>query len=283
LRREKVGHKLPFHIKRLRLACRGLSRDTGPLVLAHLSDLHLRRWTTRHERLLEELGACRPDLLLLTGDFISTRRNSLACLRRLLEGMPRGRTFLVRGNWEATLGPPLRVLREMIAEWGGTLLANESRFVETETARVRIVGLDDIYRGWPSFDEALRTGAADADLTVLLSHAPLTATLLPAESAVDLVLSGHTHGGQVRLPLLWRAVLPPCHGGFTSGLYRLGRTTLYVSRGFGGVGLVPIRFMCPPEVAFLEVSHCCGGDVSASPSTLRTHRIRALRSLLRLR
>jgi len=225
------------------------------LDFAHISDLHLRRWEPQHDRLLETLNGRRLDFVVLTGDFLTTRRTSVECAARLI-GQVRCRCglYAVRGNWEVSYGPPLRRLKEMMRSWGATLLANESATLSAPAGRVRIVGIDDLYCGSPDFLQARLPDGEAAHFTILLSHSPLAASLLPPGHGVHLVLSGHTHGGQIRVPFLWTRLLPRCHGGFSDGLYELGRLRLYVSRGFGAVGILPVRFNCPGEVALFHVS-----------------------------
>jgi len=147
----------------------------------------------------------------------------------------------------------LRELGPMVESWGARLLVNEGMAVSTPAGEVHVVGVDDINRGWPELEAAFNRAGQGVFFRILLAHAPLTVLLLPPGHGVDLALCGHTHGGQVRLPLLWRLLLPPGHGGFVRGLYTVGRMKLYVNTGFGGVGVVPLRINCPPEVAFFRL------------------------------
>lgn len=244
-----------------------LRRGSPPLAMAHISDLHLRQWGPQHDLLVEALRPRGLDFVFLTGDFLTNRPDSLGCLQRLVEQLQcRYGLFACRGNWEVGCAPPLRWLRTMMDRWGACLLVNDSRTVTTHAGRVRIVGLDDMCSGWPDFEAAFKAAAGPSDLTVLLSHAPLAAVVLPEGHGVDLVLSGHTHGGQVRIPFLWRGPLPCCHGGFSDGLYELGALRLHVTRGFGGVGIVPLRFNCPAQVALLRVlAPVCPAGGSTDP------------------
>jgi len=113
--------------------------------------------------------------------------------------------------------------------------------------------VDDLSLGWPNLQEATAEGP-EAAYTVLLSHAPLAARFVGPAMGVDLLLSGHTHGGQIRIPLLWRLALPSCHGGYAHGLYREPWGYHYVSRGYDAGGVITLRFRCPREATFLEVS-----------------------------
>ena len=243
-----------FRIEHVELYHDVLRPGCCPLTIAHISDLHLRRWGPQHELLIETLDTHKVDLVCLTGDFITRRSASIGGVARLIEQMRcRYGVFASRGNWELAYGPPLRRLKSMMGKWGASLLVNESRTVSTQAGLVRVIGLDDLSCGWPDFEAALGSTAEPANLTVLLSHAPLAAILLPGGHSVDLVLSGHTHGGQIRIPLLWHRLLPCCHGGFRDGLYERDALHIYVNRGFGSVGIVPLRFNCPAQVALLRI------------------------------
>ena len=228
--------------------------DHPTVRFAHLSDLHLRRWGPQHEELVETLNGRALDFIFITGDFVSQQRpDTIRVLSRLLDALRAKRgIFAVRGNWEVLHAPPARTLRRIFREAGTELLLNESRTFSCGGKRICVAGLDDLCIGAPDFRMATR-GCTAADTTLLLAHAPLAARLLEPDSAVDLVLSGHTHAGQVRLPLIWRLFLPHWHGGLIEGLYHLPHTRIYVNRGFGSVGILPLRFRCPPEVTIFEI------------------------------
>ncbi len=243
-----------FRVEEVELRHSALRPGVRPLSFAHISDLHLRRWGSEHESLVETINGRALDFVFVTGDILTDRPASMECAARLFALLRcRHGLFAVRGNCEVTLGPPLRRLRPMMAGWGARLLANESQVVTTRAGQVRVMGLDDLNLGSADIEAALESSPQRGEFSVLLCHSPLAAALLPPGPAVDLVLSGHTHGGQVRLPLLWRHLLPHGHGGFTDGLYELGGLKLYVNRGFGSVGIVPLRLNCPAEVAFFRV------------------------------
>lgn len=243
-----------FKVEEIELHHQGLRPGAAPLTFAHITDLHLREWGPEHELLIETINGRDVDFVFLTGDLVTVRPASARCAGRLM-GKLRSRhgLFASRGNWEVAFGPPLHRLTSQVQEWGATLLTNESLTLATDAGRVRVCGVDDLSRGWPDFSAALDATGERADLTVLLSHCPLAATLLPPGHGVDLILSGHTHGGQIRIPFLWRSLLPACHGDFSDGLYELDALRLYVNRGFGSVGIVPLRFNCPAEVAIFRI------------------------------
>jgi len=243
-----------FQVAEIELRKPSLGGQERALTFVHLSDLHMRAWGTQHDRLLAIVNGRDLDFAFLTGDFLSRRPESLELTGRLAGRLrTRSGVFVCRGNWEVVCGPPLRRLRSRLSESGAELLVNESRMVTTSAGVVRVVGVDDLWRGAPDLAAACRADSQEVDFTVMLAHEPLAALLLPEGHGVDLALTGHTHGGQVRVPGVWRWFLPPAHGGFTEGLHELGGMRLYVSRGFG-VGMpLPVRFRCPAEATLFRV------------------------------
>ena len=243
-----------FRLTEMELRHDALAAGGTPLTLVHLSDLHLRRWGREHEELARMVNGWDADFVFVTGDFLSRLPESLELTGRLVRQLrSRYGSFLCRGNWEVVWGPPLRRLKSRVQSWGAELLSNQSRLFHTRAGRVQVGGIDDLWRGAPDLEAACRPAEGGADLTILLSHAPLAATLLAPGHHVDVVLSGHTHGGQVRVPWLWRLFLPPGHGGFTDGWHEVNGVRLCVSRGFGTGGPLPFRFRCPAEVALFRV------------------------------
>jgi predicted MPP superfamily phosphohydrolase len=242
-----------FRAEEIVLTAASLQPGAPPLRFAHLTDLHLRSLRKRHERLVSTVNERRPDFVCLTGDIIGSHPETWELVVRLVSRFEcRHGVFACPGNWEAKCSRRTAEMKRWMARCGVELLVNESRVVETPAGAVRVSGVDDLARGWPNFAEALSCDSG-ARYSILLSHAPLSARMIGQESGVDLVLSGHTHGGQVRVPLLWRMALPSCHGGFVAGLYRMPYGWLYVNRGFGGAAWMPFRFRSPAEVAFFEV------------------------------
>ncbi len=244
--------RIGFRIEEVTIGSSSLPAGAPPLRLCQVSDMHVRAVGPPHRQLVEVINERRPHFVFLTGDLVSRRSDSLSLLGRALSGIECSHgVFACRGNWEVRHGPRLAELKALMADWGVQLLVNESVAVETECGTVRVSAVDDLTAGWPDFQAALAQSDR-ADCTILLAHAPLAARLIDERSGVDLVLSGHTHGGQIRVPVLWRLAQPACHGGFAAGLYRMPWGYVYVNRGFGTVGL-PIRFLCPAEVTFLRV------------------------------
>jgi len=228
------------------------SPGTRPKVrLAQVSDLHLRSMGRLETQLLTALHDSRADLLLFTGDMID-RRLDLWRLETFLRECPAGpRRFAILGNWEYWAGVPTEALERLYDRHGVELLVNRSVEVAVAGTRVRVTGLDDLRGGRPDPSTALESSAPTPNHLVL-AHCPLCrdSVALPAEHPADLMLAGHTHGGQVAVfghPL----VLPEGSGRYVAGWYRDAGPPMYVSRGIG-TSLLPVRLGTPPELVRID-------------------------------
>ena len=233
-------------------------RAGRPLRLLHLGDLHVERVTARERELVDRVVALAPDLVLCSGDLLNTSyvRDPVAweACRWVLERLqaPLG-TFLVSGSPPAD---PEDVVTELVRGLPLRWLRDEAVRIEWEGQSLELIGLSCTHR--PFLDrprlEPLITGPAGL-FRVLLYHTP---DLAPdaAELGFDLMLSGHTHGGQVRLPLLGAIFTSSLYGkAFEMGRYVQGGLTLYVTRGLGMEGSIAprVRLLCPPEVVLWEI------------------------------
>lgn len=221
------------------------------LRLAQVSDLHLHSIGRLETHLLATLHDSRADLILFTGDMID-RRLDLWRLETFLRECPTGpRRFAILGNWEYWSGVPLEAFERLYDRHGVELLVNRSVEVAVAGTRVRITGLDDLRGGRPDAAAALEAGAPSPN-HLILAHCPHSrdAVALPAEHPADLMLSGHTHGGQVAV-LGHPLVLPEGSGRYVSGWYRDAGPPMYVSRGIG-TSLLPLRLGTPPELVRID-------------------------------
>ena len=223
----------------------------GPFVpLAYLADV------------VEMTNDLRPDVVLLGGDYVQRRRAAFLHLgidhrRYIAPGIdvladlraPLGR-FAVLGNHDYRTDAALT--RRALAEAGFTDLTNTGVWLERPGgARLRIAGVDDCRAGRPRLRQALgdlRAGEA----CLVLTHNPDYVERV-RDARVDLVLSGHTHGGQVVLPVVGAPVLPSRYGQkYRAGLVQGPRARVFVTTGVGTIG-PPVRFRCPPEVALITL------------------------------
>jgi predicted MPP superfamily phosphohydrolase len=212
--------------------------------IAHLTDLHTRELGRPEWRLLELLGKEKPDLIVITGD-VTHNDGDAEGTRALLERLhaPLG-VWMVRGNWEIwhLKDNP----REFFESLGIHYLINESRPVREG---LWIVGLDDPRAGQPDPNRAYAQVPAGMP-TITLVHAPAIFQLLAGRT--NLVLAGHTHGGQVRIPFLPPLWMPEASAPYVEGWYERRGTRMYVGRGIG-MSVLPLRFACRPELTIITL------------------------------
>jgi predicted MPP superfamily phosphohydrolase len=215
-----------------------------PLRIAHLTDLHTKGMGRRERHLLELLDAEQPDVIIITGDTVTSgfhydRIRPLLSLLRAPLGV-----WLVRGNWENAM--PLRNERAFYSQLGIHFLLNEAAPIRPG---VWLAGLDDPSTGTPNLNAALATIPSGA-YVILAIHAP--GFFDQAAGRAPLVLAGHTHGGQVHVPFVPVFWKPHDSGRYLEGWYTLAGSQMYVSRGIG-TSTVPIRLLCRPELAIITI------------------------------
>ena len=225
--------------------------------IAQISDLHNASFGENNERLLSLLEEAQPDMIAITGDLIDSRRTDVeVALRFAREAVKIAPCYYVTGNHEARVSAYAE-LKAGLEAAGVTVLENEKVTIQRSGEEITVLGVDD-----PSFladylfgddaevtEQALAELAAEEDsYTVLLAHRPELFQVY-ADSGVDLVFSGHAHGGQFRIPLIGGLVAP--NQGFfpqyDSGLHTQGSTNMLVSRGLGN-SIVPLRINNRPEI-----------------------------------
>ncbi len=250
----------PFRLTLTKLTLKSPKlKGAPPLRVLHLSDFHIERLTRREEKVLKWINELRPDLIVYTGDLLSfsyldDERARADCVQLLSQiHAPLG-VYAVPGtpvvdtpDVQAAICPQTPHIR---------FLKNEAIEIEGYP-QIQILGLTcthDPTLDAPKLDRACATVPPEK-YTLLLYHSP---DLMPEASRarIDLYLCGHTHGGQIRLPL-WGAVVTSSKYGkrYEMGRYQDGCTTLYVSRGIGleGKGAPRMRFLCPPEIELFEL------------------------------
>ncbi len=185
------------------------------------------------------------DLILLTGDYVNKFRGNVKPAGAALRGLrARHGVYAVLGNhdyWVHAEG-----MTDALRKSGIDVLFDEKRKISVEGAYIWLVGTDDVWEGNPDYDKALN-GVQPEDACIVLAHNPDAVLALKGRTA-DLVLAGHTHGGQVNLPIVG-PVYPNVRLGrryAAGGPFVFGHTQLYVSRGLGF--LWPVRFRCTPEI-----------------------------------
>lgn len=231
----------------------------APLRIVQLSDTHMEQLTRREQDAVRLVNDQKPDLILLTGDYLSIEESdnprSLADFRHMI-GQLRAKygIYAVWGNTD-----PRSERDHWFDGLGVTVLRDEAISLHIEGQTVRLLGLDKRYpfsRDRAAFARLLNQVPEDG-VNILLYHTPDLMPEAASSGKIDLYLAGHTHGGQIRLPI-YGAIFTSSiyHKKYEAGFYREGRTALYVSRGLGfeGGSMPRIRFLCPPEITTVTLS-----------------------------
>jgi predicted MPP superfamily phosphohydrolase len=218
----------------------------APLKIAHLTDLHTRGLGPRERQMLRILDREKPDIILIIGDTVATRAGNYRECKEVYDQLhaPLG-VWFVHGNWENST-KPVRAENAYYQDAGVHFLLNGNAAARPD---VWLIGLDDPYSGTAKLDTAL-AGVPANTYTIALFHSPAFFDRIAGR--VNLCLAGHTHGGQVRLPFLKPLWLPRGCGRFVEGWYQEQGSQMYVSRGLG-TSILPVRFFCRPEIAFITI------------------------------
>ena len=246
--KEAIDEASSLSLERVVIDLPQLPRKLDGLRIIHLSDIHHSPFTgLEHiERAVRVANRLKPDLFVLTGDYVSHEVEYIEPVAELMGRLrsPFG-TFTCLGNHDHWTDPEL--ITERFREQGINMLINEGLRFEARGASFWLAGVDDHMVGKTDLDAALR-GSYPDEMKLLLAHNPIIFRKAVA-AGVALTLAGHTHGGQVRLrdakPLLRRRKL-------SNGLHERNGSHIYITRGIGTV-VLPVRYQCPPEISLLEL------------------------------
>jgi predicted MPP superfamily phosphohydrolase len=228
--------------------------------IVQLSDIHLDEYTEPFflEHIVNKVNAIAPDLVLLTGDFIThgsltfiAGGHAIHRCAEILTSLTAPLRYGVLGNHDVSFDSAM-VIQTLTAN-GTPVLVNQYVPVERNGDRLWLCGVDDPGTSHPNLDLAIPP-KPDGPV-ILMAHAPDYADDVlahPRGPLVDFMLGGHSHGGQVKLPFFGPLILPPGAEKYSEGFYRIKRLQLYVNRGIGTVGL-PFRLNCPPEITVITL------------------------------
>lgn len=230
--------------------------------IAHLSDLHNKKFGKNQSYLLKKLASASPDIIVVTGDLIDRRKydpdTAMELITAALEIAP---LYFVSGNHEAWSGK-YPAIKADLEEAGANVLDNAQVEIVREGSTILLSGLSD-----PDFltssylegtdtsamEEQLRQWSGSDDFCILLSHRPELFELY-SEYGLDLIFAGHAHGGQFRIPFIG-GLFAPDQGFFpkyTSGSHSKGGSTMFVSRGLGN-SIIPVRILNRPEIVVVTL------------------------------
>ena len=227
------------------------------LRIAQISDLHHRGYAEDYylRHVVEKVNALQPTAVAITGDFITAHgsplgpwRTAMPVCAEILSGLQAPVRLCSLGNHDCI---DVAFVMRGLAERGLTVLYNSYTALESGGERLWIGGLADAYFDSPSLELAVPP-ATEREPVLLLGHEPDYADTVKLFGGVDVMLAGHSHGGQVRLPSITQAFLPVMGRKYVQGLYQVDGMQLYVNRGIGAVHL-PVRFRCPPEITLFTL------------------------------
>lgn len=231
------------------------------LRIAQLSDFHFEQYTEPYfvRETVAQVNRLAPDVVLLTGDYVSEgpmprafgAKSSYRCAE-ILSGIQCRERWCVLGNHDVNVGA--EIVTDALESHGLPVLANRHVAFERDGARIWIAGVKDVVRSDPDLDLAAPRGLQAAqEPVILMVHEPDFADHVVRHGGVDLMIAGHTHGGQVRIPLVGALYEPPLGRKYIEGLFHLKNDLqLYVNRGIGTVEL-PFRLFCRPEITLITL------------------------------
>jgi hypothetical protein len=226
--------------------------------ILQISDLHNHRFGSNQNRLLESIETISPDLIVVTGDLIDRRRYDLEPIQELLAKFPKVPTYYVSGNHEIWSGNYPEV-KSLIEATGWNVLDNQTAIISRGEDLIQLIGLMDPSSRDQGDIQSHVTQKLNAipnhseDFSILLSHRPNPFEIY-ANYPIDLVFSGHAHGGQFRLPFLGGFIAPDqgLFPTYTEGAHTLKQTTMIVSRGLGN-SIIPLRVFNRPELVVVTL------------------------------
>ncbi|MEO5916134.1 MAG: metallophosphoesterase [Luteolibacter sp.] len=241
-------------VTRKEMRTRQLPPGLDGLRIGVLSDFHFRPGDDDElvAKAVAQVRREKLDLIALTGDYTSGNLRVVPPLLALLEKMSAAHgVFAVLGNHDGWRGQP-EVIRRLFEKAGFSFLINQNSQLSVRGEKLAIAGTDFVWKGRPDPERTLR-GISKTTPVVALVHEPDYFDAMTARRDIQLQLSGHTHGGQCRVPLIEYAPRTVSYGRiYNYGHYARGDSNLFVTRGVGTVG-VRVRFACPPELAILTL------------------------------
>jgi hypothetical protein len=237
--------KIDVHLKRL-------PKKLDRMRIVHLSDIHHSPFTSLEhiKRAVKIANRLKPDMFILTGDYVSHETEYIAPVAEVLGSLKSGfGTYACLGNHDHWTDGEL--VTHLLRGEGIKVLINEGFRFEARGAAFWLAAVDDHMAGTVDLAAAMR-GAFPDEMKLLLAHNPIILRQA-ARYEIDLVLSGHTHGGQVKIRDKEKKILP--RRKLSSGLHSRKETQIYITRGIGTV-VLPVRYQCPPEISLLELR--CG-------------------------
>lgn len=237
--KQLVVEHIQIRVKNIKTALEGFR-------IVQLSDIHLYPYTQLDfvQETVTIANSLQPDLIVLTGDYVLQTAEAIFEVAPVLASLnAKYGVFSILGNHD--LWTDAEIVRLGLKEQRLPLLENEGIGLTVNGEPIYLAGVADGWGGQPDLSLALGKVPSEA-LTILLAHEPDLADQFSMDGRISVQLSGHSHGGQVRLPLIGAPILPYLGQKYDQGLYKVNDMWLYTTRGIGL--LAPVRINCPPEI-----------------------------------
>lgn len=247
--RQALDEANSLTVEEVKIYLKRLPAELDGFRIVQLSDIHHSPFTSLEHinRTVEIANALAPDMFVLTGDFVSHETEYIAPMADAMSNLvSEFGSFACLGNHDHWTDAEL--VTDLLRGEGIRVLNNEGFRFRARGASFWLAGVDDLMVGKTDVRAAMR-GSIETEMKLLLAHNPATVRRA-ARWSVDLMLSGHTHGGQVKIRDDEKRILP--RRKMSSGLHRRRDTQVYVTRGIGTV-VVPYRYQCPPEISLIEL------------------------------
>lgn len=237
-----------IQVERISIEVENLPEDFHGTRIVHLTDLHSLGFNEIEKRVIKIVDGINPDFVFITGDFVDTKTKDFDACARFWQELSRqydGRIFGVLGNHD------LNSLEKLLEQNNIVILNNENIKISKGNDHIYLIGVNDPDTHRDDLHKAMLGAKGDAP-KILLAHSPDIIDDISNQD-IDLILVGHTHGGQVKIPFIKPFWVPTQnHGKYASGLFEINGAYMYVNKGIGMTAL-PIRFNCAPEIAIIEL------------------------------
>lgn len=247
----------PYDLRaeKIEIPIRNLPSDLNGLKIVHLSDFHCRKFTEREEKVVNFIQETHPDFIFFTGDFLENEKYIPACRELISRVSKKNPNFYgVFGNHDHRSGATIDKLKEIFEKEGIKILVNETKEItKVDGSSFYLIGVDDPYLGYDNLEEAVKN--VQDGFKILLSHSPeiLVKKRSDIINKIDLILAGHTHGGQANLPI-YNSIFRWFSGyKYIAGLYEEEGTMIYVNRGLGVFSGAPLRLNASPEITVITL------------------------------
>lgn len=230
-----------------------ISENENKLKIIQISDLHIKEVRSFHKSIVKKINNVNPDIVFITGDSVDStdKINELDTFLGLMNNsIPK---FSITGNWEYWGDVDLTKLNETYSKHNCKLLINETEIIRKDGRNISIIGIDDLVGGNADFKKAIQD-FSKTDTNIILTHCPQHRDVIDKENEelkIDLVLSGHTHGGQINI-FGYAPFTPQGSGRYIKGWYENEKSKMYVSKGIG-TSIFPLRFGSRAEIVEIDI------------------------------